>query len=172
MAYPHGHPSEAGRAQERESSPARERRSTTVPRHQLPISRCYYWHHIQHMQLLHWETARDISLVHITVLQWCFNALLLLILYKKLSYRRGTARCVASVEILPIATQQCRNYTCTTSYEPSISCRQLTRATKSCCRQRLTICAINYSGRASELGGIIDRRQPSLSRSERLPFSS
>jgi len=29
---------------------------------------------------------------------------------KKLSYRRGTARCVVSVEILPIATQQCRNY--------------------------------------------------------------
>ena len=27
--------------------------------------------------------------------------------YKKLSYRRGTARCVVSVEILPIATQQC-----------------------------------------------------------------
>jgi len=26
---------------------------------------------------------------------------------KMLSYRRGTARCVASVEILPIATQQC-----------------------------------------------------------------
>jgi len=31
-------------------------------------------------------------------------------LHKKLSYRRGTARCVVSVEILPIATQQCRNY--------------------------------------------------------------
>ena len=30
--------------------------------------------------------------------------------YKKLSYRRGTARCVVSIEILPIATQQCRNY--------------------------------------------------------------
>ena len=30
--------------------------------------------------------------------------------YEKLSYRRGTARCVVSVEILPIATQQCRNY--------------------------------------------------------------
>jgi len=30
--------------------------------------------------------------------------------YKKLSYRRGTARCVMSIEILPIATQQCRNY--------------------------------------------------------------
>jgi len=29
---------------------------------------------------------------------------------KKLSYRRGTARCVLSVEILPTATQQCRNY--------------------------------------------------------------
>jgi len=29
---------------------------------------------------------------------------------KKLSYRRRTARCVVSVEILPIATQQCRNY--------------------------------------------------------------
>jgi len=29
--------------------------------------------------------------------------------YKKLSYRRGTARCVVSIEILPIATQQCRN---------------------------------------------------------------
>ena len=26
---------------------------------------------------------------------------------EKLSYRRGTARCVVSVEILPIATQQC-----------------------------------------------------------------
>jgi len=29
---------------------------------------------------------------------------------KKLSYYRGTARCVMSVEILPVATQQCRNY--------------------------------------------------------------
>jgi len=29
---------------------------------------------------------------------------------KKLSYRRGTTRCVVSVEILPTATQQCRNY--------------------------------------------------------------
>jgi len=37
-------------------------------------------------------------------------------LHKKLSYRPGTARCVVSVEILPIATQQCRNY-CTTSPE-------------------------------------------------------
>ena len=30
--------------------------------------------------------------------------------YKKLRYRRVTARCVVSVVILPIATQQCRNY--------------------------------------------------------------
>ena len=29
---------------------------------------------------------------------------------KKLSYRRGTARCVVSIEILSIAKQQCRNY--------------------------------------------------------------
>ena len=29
---------------------------------------------------------------------------------KKLSYHRVTARCVLSVAILPIATQQCRNY--------------------------------------------------------------
>jgi len=29
---------------------------------------------------------------------------------KKLNYHRGTARCVVSIEILPIATQQCRNY--------------------------------------------------------------
>ena len=33
-----GHPSAAGRAQDRESSPARDRRSTTVPRHQLPTT--------------------------------------------------------------------------------------------------------------------------------------
>ena len=30
--------------------------------------------------------------------------------YKKLSYRQVTARCVLSVVILPITTQQCRNY--------------------------------------------------------------
>jgi len=83
---------------------------------------------------------------------------------KKLSYRPGTARCVVSVEILPIATQQCRNYL----FE------KLTRATKSCCRQRLTMYAINYSGRASELGSIdsVDQRRRSLSCSERPPFSS
>ena len=43
--------------------------------------------------------------------------------YKKFSYRRGTARCVVSVEILPTATQPCRNYLYDTSPEPSISCR-------------------------------------------------
>ena len=31
-------------------------------------------------------------------------------LYKKLSYRRVTSRCVLPVVILPITTQQCRNY--------------------------------------------------------------
>ena len=34
----------------------------------------------------------------------------MILIHKKLSYRRGTARCVVSVEILPIATQQHRNY--------------------------------------------------------------
>jgi len=49
------------------------------------------------------------------------------------------------------------------------------RQNRAVARSSLTICAINYSGRASELGGIIDlvdRRQSSLSWSERLPFSS
>jgi len=32
------------------------------------------------------------------------------ILNKKLSYRRGAARCVVSIKVLPVATQQCRNY--------------------------------------------------------------
>ena len=38
------------------------------------------------------------------------SATLSTFLDKKLSYRRGTARCDMSIEILPIATQQCRNY--------------------------------------------------------------
>jgi len=40
---------------------------------------------------------------------------------EKLSYRRGTARCVRSVEILPVATQQCRNW----SYDKSLTKYQL-----------------------------------------------
>ena len=39
---------------------------------------------------------------------WEYSALC--VHYKKLSYRRVTARCVLSVVILPVATQQCRNY--------------------------------------------------------------
>ena len=39
-----GHPSAAGRAQDRESSPARNRRSTTVPRHSMLLhSMSMYW---------------------------------------------------------------------------------------------------------------------------------
>jgi len=62
-----------------------------------------------------------------------------------------------------------------TQTSATISCRYLTRATESCCRQSLTISATNHSGRASELGGIgnlVDRRRSSSSRSERPPFSS
>jgi len=36
--------------------------------------------------------------------------ILILYIYKKLRYRRVTARCILSVVILPTATQQCRNY--------------------------------------------------------------
>jgi len=36
-----GHPSAAGRAQDRESTPARDRRSTTVPRHQLTFENIF-----------------------------------------------------------------------------------------------------------------------------------
>ena len=49
--------------------------------------------------------------------------------YKKLSYRRGTARCVVSVEILPIATQLCRNYLYDKSWTNFVSpqCRNCSR---------------------------------------------
>ena len=39
-----------------------------------------------------------------------FQVLITRLENKKLSYRRGTARCVLSVVILSITTQQCRNY--------------------------------------------------------------
>ena len=84
-------------------------------------------------------------------------------MYKKLSYRRRTARCVVSVEILPIATKQCRNYL----YDKSWTKYQLSLIDP--CDK------IVFSGRASELGGVIDlvdRQRPSLSRSHRPPFSS
>jgi len=38
------------------------------------------------------------------------NVCFCLIFNKKLSYRQGTARYVVSIEIFPIATQQCTNY--------------------------------------------------------------
>jgi len=38
------------------------------------------------------------------------NDAALLTLHKKLNYHRGTARRVVSIDILPIAMQQCRNY--------------------------------------------------------------
>jgi len=48
-----------------------------------------------------------------------------------------------------------------TSFTTSITCRYLTRATKSCCRQSLVISTINYIGRGSELWGninLVDRQ--------------
>jgi len=38
------------------------------------------------------------------------GTVLVMLKYKKLTYRRRITRCIVSVEILPIATQQCRNY--------------------------------------------------------------
>ena len=43
-----GHPSAAGRAQDRESSPVRDRRSTTVSRHQLDVK-----HDVMNIQHAH-----------------------------------------------------------------------------------------------------------------------
>jgi len=45
----------------------------------------------------------DVEIIGVTLITNSLNN-------KKLSYRRGTARCVVSIKILPIATQQCRNY--------------------------------------------------------------
>jgi len=42
--------------------------------------------------------------------------------HKKLSYRRGTTRCVVSVIVLPVPRNSVET-TCTTSPEPSINCR-------------------------------------------------
>jgi len=50
-----------------------------------------------------------ISIKHLSSL-FIRHQTITLFVNKKLSYRRGTARCVVSIEILPIAMQQCRNY--------------------------------------------------------------
>jgi len=67
----------------------------------------------------HHKNCRGIIIITITITYWCCNESPTVkitsykwaanLMYKTLSYRRGTARCVVSVEILPIATQQCRN---------------------------------------------------------------
>ena len=90
--------------------------------------------------------------------------------YKKLSYRRGTARCVVSVEILPIATQLCRNYL----YDKSWTKYQLSliELRESCCRQSLMISAINDTGWVLELGGIINLVDQFIALWASSPFSS
>ena len=47
-----GHPSAAGRAQDRESSPTRDRRSTTEPRHQLGYLYLFYYTALSALTLL------------------------------------------------------------------------------------------------------------------------
>ena len=56
----------------------------------------WQWHQLSHMQVCtSLQTDNHASTIDVN---------------KKLSYHRGTARCVELVEILPIAMQQCRNY--------------------------------------------------------------
>ena len=87
-----GHPSAVGRAQDRESSPARDRRSTTVPRHQLFISVLCHSPHIWN-RLLHFITGQPERqgkhfywpgncLVCGLFAQWCFP-----LSVKRLDYR-------------------------------------------------------------------------------------
>ena len=56
-----------------------------------------------------WKTA-IISIIIRSTQTIKVETVFVTVLNKKLSYRRGTARCVLSVVILPITKQQCRNY--------------------------------------------------------------
>ena len=73
--------------------------------------------------------------------------------------------CVIFVAVSSANVKQCRNVK-KQVYQLSL----IDRTTKLCCRQRLTITVINYSGRLSEFGctvNAVDRPRSSLSRSRR-----
>jgi len=70
---------------------------------------------------------------------------------KKLSYCRGTARCVVSVEILPIATQQCRNYL----YDKSYTNRSYEVGTVTVGRGAINMCTHSTMTRSSRLHCLI-----------------
>ena len=54
------------------------------------------------------STNNGVKLVNLTIfMKLCRPLFYATLKDKKLSYRRETARCVVSVEILPIATQHC-----------------------------------------------------------------
>jgi len=55
-------------------------------------------------------SAKDAELSRAMSRDWIHVERVVGVLNKKLSYRRVTARCILSVVILPIATQQYRNY--------------------------------------------------------------
>jgi len=57
--------------------------------------------HLSDVATLHWENQKKVTFRH--YYSYALED-------KKLSYRRGTARCFLSVKILPTATPQCRNY--------------------------------------------------------------
>ena len=79
---------------------------------------------------------------------------------KKLSYRRGTTRCVVSIEILPIATQQCRRVTtrmpASSWSQISISCMMLrcwrTRCVKLLSRPHADLLCLTRFILASRIG--------------------
>ena len=54
--------------------------------------------------------CRTAAILKTVKLPYLCTAARKLVVYKKLSCRLVTARCVLSVVILPVATQQCRNY--------------------------------------------------------------
>ena len=61
--------------------------------------------------IIQWTIAIVNTKIHTTLIRVIVTVIQVSSLIdKKLSYRRGTARCVVSIEILPIAAQQCRNY--------------------------------------------------------------
>jgi len=71
--------------------------------------------HWQQMKRIMMETAQDIcgmtkSPCRHKETWWWNEEVAEAVRDKKLSYHRGTARCVVLVEILPNATQQCRKY--------------------------------------------------------------
>ena len=107
----------------------------------LTLNSCHTWR-------VTWPTMpSSFKTLRLFVHELWVKRLQLVTINKKLSYRRGTARCVVSIEILPIATQQCRNYLYYKSW-PMV-----------------------WSWRFSRRQCVIDNVHSTMTRSSRLPLS-